>query len=323
MKRFTFILALIMLVLPGSRAFAVSESGALFLLIAPDARSSGMGETGVAFVQGASSPAWNPSALGFATHPEFTGAYFKWLPFLADDLFYVYLSYIHPISGVGTFGISVPYLSLGEQTRTNSNGDNLGSFSSYDVAVNLSYGTRLTGALAIGTNLKIVRSNLSNVGAGAEVGKGVATTFAVDIGTTYRLHPRFTVAGVVQNLGPKIAFIDADQADPQPRNLKIGFAAQLLNGAHNRLMLASDFNKSLVTTKTISSLSESVINAGAEYWYSNFIALRTGILFDSAGKRKTPTFGGGIQWKLYRIDFSYSASSTLQNITKFSVTAGF
>jgi hypothetical protein len=314
---------LILLALPVRQALAVSESGALFLLIAPDARSTGMGETGVAFVQGATSAAWNPSALGFTTHREFTGAYFKWLPFLADDLYFLYFSYVHPIPGIGTVGVSVPYLSLGEQVRTNENGDNLGTFNSFDVAVNLSYGVRLTNALAVGSNLKIIRSNLADTGAGAEQGKGAATTFAVDAGATYRVHPRFTVAGVVQNLGPKVTFIDADQGDPLPRNLKVGFAVKLLDGQYNRLMLAYDFNKSLVTGGTTTSLSESVMNTGVEYWYANFIALRTGYIFDKAGNRKTPTFGAGIQWKLYRLDFSYTTHSTLQDITKFSITAGF
>jgi hypothetical protein len=323
MKKLSLLLLLAMCIAPAHRTLAVSEAGGLFLQIAPDARSTAMGETGVAYVQGAMSPAWNPSALGFSESPEFSGTYFKWLPFLADDLYYLYFSYIHPIPGIGTIGISLPYLSLGEQVRTNANGDQLGTFNSFDVALSLSYGARLVKNLAIGSNLKVIRSNLSNVGAGAEAGKGAATTFAVDVGATYRLHPRITVAGVVQNLGPKITFIDADQGDPLPRNLKIGFAIKVLDGKFNRLMVAHDFNKSLVTKSTISSIKESVYNTGIEYWYGNFIALRTGLVHDPAGNITTPTFGGGLQWKLYRLDFSYTTSSTLQNITKFSISAGF
>jgi hypothetical protein len=323
MKRLVFILTLAILIMPAGRALAVSEAGALFLLISPDARSTAMGETGVAYVQGAMSVAWNPSALGFTQRPEFTFTYFKWLPSLADDLYYLYFSYVQPIPGIGTVGVSVPYLSLGEQVRTDEQGANLGTFNSFDVAVNLSYGARLGNALAVGSNLKIIRSNLSNVGAGAEQGKGAATTFAVDLGATYRIHSRFTVAGVVQNLGPKITFIDADQGDPLPRNLKVGFAAKILNNEHYQLLMAQDFNKSLVTGKTVGSLSESVLNTGVEFWYSNFIALRTGYKYDKAGRIRTPTFGGGLQWKTYRFDFSYMTSSTLENITKFSVSAGF
>lgn len=108
-----------------------------------------------------------------------------------------------------------------------------------------------------------------------------------------------------------------------PRNLKVGFALNVLDGKYNRLMIAHDFNKILVTVNTISSFSESVLNSGAEYWYKNFIALRGGYIYDRAGKVHTPTFGGGLQWHTYRFDFSYTTSSTLQNITKFSVTAGF
>ncbi|MBI4552373.1 MAG: PorV/PorQ family protein [Candidatus Latescibacteria bacterium] len=335
MKRLTLSLVLALLICPMSRALAVSESGVLFLRISPDARSTGMGETAVAIVDGAMATAWNPGALGYADHKELTFTYFKWLPELADDLYYLYFSYVQPVKGLGTIGISVPYLSLGEQTRTNEIGDELGNFSSFDVAVVLSYGTKIANVLAVGSNVKIIRSNLSNVGAGAEVGKGIATTFAVDAGAMYRIHRRLTLAGVVQNLGPKVTYIDADQADPLPRNLKVGFALKALDGKYNRLTIASDFNKSLVTKQTVSSLSESVWNVGGEYWYANFIALRTGAIADMAGKINsngkramtlTPTFGGGLQWRTYRFDFSYmtgGSNAVLQNITKFSITAGF
>ena len=153
MKKLSLLLLLAMCIAPADRTLAVSEAGGLFLQIAPDARSTAMGETGVAYVQGAMSAAWNPSALGFAESPEFSGTYFKWLPFLADDLYYLYFSYIHPIPGIGTIGISLPYLSLGEQVRTNANGDNLGTFNSFDVALSLSYGARLAKNLANGSNL--------------------------------------------------------------------------------------------------------------------------------------------------------------------------
>lgn len=326
MKRMICLALLALVAVPVNRAHAVSEGGVLFLMIPPDARSTAMGETGVAYAQGAVAAAWNPSMLGFVTHREITGSYFKYLPDLAPDLWYLHAGYAHPVPGIGTVGVSLQYLSLGEQQRTSAEGDDLGLFSSAEFAISLSYGTQIFNRLAVGTNLKIVRSNLAPTGViigSTSEGKGTATSFAVDLGGTYRLHNRFTVAGMVQNLGPDVSFIDEEQADPLPRNLKVGFALKIIDGRYNRLMIVQDFNKSLVTASTTKSISESILNSGAEYVYSNFIALRGGYIYDRAGKIKTPTFGGGLQWKLYRFDFSYTTSSTLQDITKFSVSAGF
>lgn len=324
MKRFIPILVCALLMFATNNASAQSQAGALFLRIAPDARSSGMGETGVAHASGAMAAAWNPGALGFTNSREFVGNYFKWLPYFQfNDMYYLYFSYAHPVEGIGTFGISVPYLSLGEQPATDESGNGIGTISSFDVAVSLSYGTRIGDVLGLGTNLKVIYNKLSPFSAGSQQGRGTATTFAVDVGATYKLHERITLGAAIQNLGPKITFIDADQGDPLPRTLKVGFAAQLLNREHNRLMLAYDFNKGLETGSAVKTLRESVSNIGAEYWYSNFVALRGGYIYDKAGNIKTPTFGGGLQWRLYRIDFSYITSSTLQDITKFSVTVGF
>lgn len=301
-----------MLALPAQWTEAgVGKSGALFLKIAPDARSTGMGETGVAHAQDALTPAWNPGGLGFLKKRALSGTYFKWLPYLANDLYYLHLSYVHPVEGIGTFGVSLPYLSLGEQERTNAVGANQGTFSSSEMAITLSYGARINELLGIGTNLKLIRSVLS------EEDNGVGTGFAVDIGITANILPRFTLAGVIQNVGTDINYINPDQGDPLSRNLKIGAALKALTVQSNQLLLAIDLNRLLLTG------SNNIINIGLEYWYMDFVALRTGYVHDPAGNVKTPTFGAGLHWNMYHIDFSYTTSSTLQNITKFTISAIF
>lgn len=152
MKRFSLYLILAVLACPMSQAFAVSEPGALFLMISPDARSTGMGEAAVALVDGAMATVWNPGALGYVDQRKFTFSYFKHLPSLADDLYYLNFSYVQPIKGIGTIGVSVPYLSLGEQNRTNESGDDLSVFNSFDMAISISYGTQLAKTLSVGVH---------------------------------------------------------------------------------------------------------------------------------------------------------------------------
>ena len=307
-----YLLIAVLLALPVQRVHAgVGQAGGLFLQIAPDARSTAMGETGVAHARDALVPAWNPGGLGFLENSGGSATYFKWLPYLADDLYYLHFSYVHPVEGIGTFGVSLPYLSLGEQERINAAGDSQGSFNSSDMAVSLSYGRQINELLGIGSNLKLIRSALTD-----EDG-GVGTSFALDIGVTANVLPRFTVAGVVQNLGTEITYNNPDQGDPLSRNLKVGAALKALDTETNSLLLACDLNRLLLKD------GGNIINIGAEFWYRDFIALRTGYVHDPNGDVKTPTFGGGLKWKMYRLDFSYTTSSTLQDITKFTISANF
>ncbi len=311
-KTLSYLLIATLLAIPTQRTQAgVGQAGGLFLQIAPDARSTAMGETGVAHARGAQVPAWNPGGLGFIENSGLSGTYFKWLPYLADDLYYLHFSYVRPVEGIGTFGISLPYLSLGEQERISAAGDSQGTFSSSDMAVSLSYGALVNDRLGIGSNLKIIRSALS------DEDEGVGTSFALDIGVTARLLPRFTVAGVLQNLGTEIKYTDSDQGDPLARNLKVGAALKALEAESNSLLIAVDLNRMLLED------SGNVLNLGLEYWYQDLIALRTGYLHDPEGDVKTPTFGGGLQWKMYQIDFSYTTGSTYQDVTKFTISARF
>lgn len=312
MRRLSYLLIATLLAIPaGPSRAGVGQAGGLFLQIAPDARSTAMGETGVAHARGAQVPAWNPGGLGFLENSGLSGTYFKWLPYLADDLYYLHFSYVHPVEGIGTFGVSLPYLSLGEQERTSAAGESQGTFRSSDMAVSLSYGALVNDLLGFGTNLKIIRSALS------DEDNGVGTSFALDVGVTARVMPRLTVAGVVQNLGTEIKYTDSNQGDPLSRNLKVGAALKAHEDESNSLLLAVDLNRMLLKD------SGNVLNVGLEYWYQDLIALRTGYVHDADGDVKTPTFGGGLQWKMYRIDFSYTTGSTLQDITKFTISARF
>ena len=52
----------------------------------------------------------------------------------------------------------------------------------------------------------------------------------------------------ISNIGPKISFIDVNQADPAPTNLRIGFQAELYNNNYNKVNLLFDVNKLLVSS---------------------------------------------------------------------------
>ncbi len=251
----------------------------------------------------------------------------NWLPDLAEDLYYEFLSYTQPFGSLGTVGGNVTFLSYGSIPTTGENSSEVtGEINPFDVAMTLSYGTRASKKLSVGLSAKIIYSKLSVQGAGREVGQGSGTSFAVEGGMLYSVSRRLRLGAVITNLGPDMSYIDAAQSDALPRNLALGFSYKLLDSPYNRLTVVGEINKLLATVNDdfATEFKEAIENVGIEYWYGSLLALRAGYIYDKEGEIKTPTLGVGLQYKgKYRLDFAYIPSSEnlpLANTLRTSLT---
>jgi hypothetical protein len=271
---------------------------------------------------------------------EITFMHANWLPELASDLYYEYLSYVQHMEGWGTLGANLTFLSLGKNVRTDEYGAVKGEFDSYEMAFAFSYGTRLTPNLSTGLSAKIIYSHLADRGAGYEKGKGSGSSFALDAGLIYNnfILKKLTWGTALTNLGPNIAYIDLNQSDPLPRNLAIGLAYRIVDTPFNRLTATFEINKELVGVELKddpstpvkegigNELKEAIENMGIEYWYGSYVSLRAGYVYDQVGDVKNPTFGAGLQYGVFRFDFAYIPStktSILSNTMRFSMTGRF
>ncbi len=344
--------------------FAQGESAVPFLLISPNSRASSMGEAGAAIADDASAIYWNPAGLAYQEGKEVSITHANWLPqFHQSDLFYDFLTFKYHLESLrGTVGASVTYLSLGEFIRTGSGGpEEIGRFKSFEYAVAVGYGTKVSSSLGVGVNLRLIHSSLSPIGTEQEQGKGVATSVSFDVAALYRpsdlklplvglgLEDRFSLGLNLSNMGPKIAYIDAAQADPLPTNLRLGLGYQVLKTEYNNILAAVDFNRLLVRRYAVDSttgiakqpdpfykaiftswsdngLKKVTVGGGIEYWYGSpkLIALRVGRFYEhpSFGGRKFWTFGAGIRYDIYGFDFSYISApetSPLGNTLRFSL----
>jgi len=347
------LVALILLFLVGLGAFsnlyAVSESAVLFLLISPGARASGMGEAFVAVADDATASYWNPAGLAFQTGKELVLMHCKWLPGLVDDMYYEFASYRHHFESLnGTLGANVTYLNMGEQVYMGETGEELGTFVSYDFSIALSYGTMLSHRLGLGVTVRYISSLLAPdwVQVGEEKGSGSGNAFSVDLGVLWKTPLNGLSFGAnLSNMGPKITYVDAAQADPIPTNLKVGLAYRALNTEYNKLTFSLDTNKLLVvkdgnesdpfykaifTAWTDGSVNDQlkrlISSVGVEYVYNNMIFLRGGYYYDETGKVKFPSFGAGLQYHKYRFDFAYVAAEQghpLSDTMRFSLSLGF
>lgn len=227
-----------------------SEAGAIFLLIAPGARAGGMGEAQVAVANDAYASYWNPAGLGFLEGSELALMHVNWLPGLADDLYYEFFAFRKRYPTLGTLGGHLIFLNLGEQIRTSETGDELGTFTSYMTAFSLSYSALISRTQSFGINTKVSYQHLVEIGAGSEKGKGTSIDFGFDLGYMHKewLFPNLTLGLNLSNLGPKVSFIDPDQADPQPTNLSIGINYALVSSPFNKLNFVYDIDKLLVSS---------------------------------------------------------------------------
>lgn len=339
-----FLLAVVLLSVAGtSHAASVSQATLLFLKIAPGARPSGMGEAFVGLADDATATWWNPAGLGFQHGREFTMMYVRWLPqFNLSDLYYAYMAGTYEVPEWGTFGGNIIFLNLGETQRTDEQAHNLGTFSSYEMAVTGSYGAQINRHFAMGVALKLAYSNLSPSGAGAEAGTGTATAVAADVGVLYKtpFMRGLSFGANLSNMGPKVSYIDRAQADPLPTTLKGGFAYKIIDQEYNHLTVVSDLNKELVkryangrsdefyealfSAWNDNSLLKTLIwNVGMEYWYSNLVGLRGGYWNDHLGKVFPYTFGISLKYSSYRFDFSYltaGANHPLTDTMRYSLS---
>jgi hypothetical protein len=169
----------------------------------------------------------------------------------------------------------------------------------------------------------------------------------------------------ISNIGSKVSYTETSIRDFIPINMRLGSALEADIDEYNKISLAFDLNKLLVPTPPITDdgeiklgqssdvgvvsgifqsfgdapggFSEEIreinYSVGTEYWYANQFALRAGYFFEHAtkGGRKFLTFGSGVKYSAFTLDFSYlvnanndaGATNPLANTMRFSMIWNF
>lgn len=260
MKKFLTTLSGILILLGTNVQAQVGITAVPFLQIEPDSRSTGMGNTGVAIADNASAIFWNPAGLAFQNQSQVSLTHANWLPEFNADLFYDYLVGTYYIDGIGTIGGHVTFLNLGEQTRTDETGLELGRFNSFEISAGLSYGFRLSDNFALGTGLRYIYSSLADGSvSGQEISPG--SSVGLDLAGLYKTDP-FLVANRqaslnfgfnLSNIGPGIQYTDNAQKDPLPTILRAGWAYTMdIDGKGiNTITISNDISKIMARNEQV------------------------------------------------------------------------
>ena len=168
----------------------------------------------------------------------------------------------------------------------------------------------------------------------------------------------------ISNIGPKLKYDDLGQENFLPTNFGIGGGFDFILDGYNTIGLSLEMNKLLVPTPSDSN-GDGVINReddwyneswfsalftswgdapdgfseefqemtwafGAEYWYQNVFALRTGYFYENPnkGSRQFLSLGAGFRYTTISFDISYLFStsavrSPLEGTLRFGLTFNF
>jgi hypothetical protein len=298
-----------------------------------------MGEAYVAVADDATATWWNPGGLAFLDQKQASLSYAKLVPGLASDVFIMFPAAVRPNTFGGTLGVSMVYLSYGTSQATSNTGEDLGTFTSYEIAPTLSYGTKITNVVGFGVSAKYVRVQLAPQLPGLP-GAGTGSTIAFDGGLLVKIPGDMVKLGLaVQNIGPDIRFISDEHKDPIYRNAKLGFAVTAFDNKEFKATVIGDVNQLLVRGEvdhTDGSVThpyqKPIFNGGGELEYQSevAVALRGGYVHDQDGSIKDPTYGLGIGYKNFDFDFASipqardpESGQKLDRVTKFSLGARF
>ncbi len=211
----------------------------ILILTTPGGAAVGKGKTGVADATGAFAGHLNPAALAFLSNNEIVYHRAAWVPDWSGDLNYNFLAGRYHIEGFGTIGGHITYFDWGTQTARAENNNNLGEFSSYMLAVAVSYSAQISALSSLGANTKIIRQTLGYLTDGSHI----STSFAFDLGY-YRQQLFFSQLDFglsLSNLGP-----EDDFKSPAPAIMRLGFKWQVVETEKHRLALFYDMSKPLV-----------------------------------------------------------------------------
>ena len=302
------------LILLSQLSYSQGTAGSLFLTINPGARSNGMGEAQIGVSNDAYATYYNPAGLTNLKSKEFSFMHTSYLPNLVDDMSFDFLTFAMPFREGESIGAHFTYLNLGDQTNTDDSGNDLGTFSSYMYALNLSFAKKMDDNSSWGVNGKYFYQELAVLN-NLDASSG---SFAVDVGyfrNNALDNPNLKLGAVLTNLGPGVSFDDGED-DPFPTRLGIGMSLLTFGG---KALTAFDLNYEL-NDKSI------VANLGLEYYLVENFALRAGFLNDPSGELSYTTLGVGADLGTIGFDLSYMMGDNLDphsDMVRFSLSGSF
>jgi len=255
------------------------------------ARAQAMGGCMTGFAGGVTALYYNPANVDLIDKGETFSQYSS----LKFDQNYSVFGFAMPLS-TGAIGIYYLKYSVDDIIGRSDANTITGFFDDKEQVFALGYGDQLNKNLRAGLVAKYFKHDLYNQS---------ANTLAFDIGVSYILNPKVTFGLAMKELGGSLKW-DSGRKESIPATIIAGIAAR----PRKNLLFALDIGK----TENM----DAYFNVGGEIVFKDKISLRAG--YNKVGDDDGDfTFGAGMKFKQFFIDYSYT-DSTLGDMHLISST---
>jgi hypothetical protein len=270
---------------------------------------------------------WNPAGLALVDYPEIMLMHSRQF---SGELNYDYGAFALPVGRRNSLGLSVVRVGVDDIIRTavprtdlelgdtyvNENGQlvrntpfPVGTFSSADYAMYLTFAKRSSDNFAYGANVKMLYRSL---------GDNSAWGFGFDVGFNFKLWKAMRGGVNFQDITSTLIAWDTSRRElitPSIRTgiaypIKLGFADSHLLPAFDTIIRFENRNESAALSAGRMSLD---FNVGMEYQYRNLFALRIG-----RSEVGNFTAGAGIYLPKLQIDYAFLGHEDLGNTHRIS-----
>lgn len=296
--------------------------------------------------------------------------YTPYLSKLVNDIFLGNLTYYNRINERSAVAASFRYFSNGEiELRETAEQEPL-RVKPNELTFDVSYSLRLSDRISMGVAGRYIRSDLKlqTANEDASAANSFAVDIAAYYQSEEIAYSDFDGrwrAGVnISNIGPKLKYDEVGSENNLPTNFGLGAGFDFILDEYNKIGVNAEINKLLVPTPSDSN-GDGIINKeddyynesffsgmftswgdapdgfseelkeitwalGAEYWYQDSFAFRTGYFHESEekGSRQFFSLGAGFRYTSIAIDVSYLIStskvvSPLEGTLRFGLTFNF
>ncbi len=313
----------------------LGTSAAPELLIPVGSVGTSLSGTNMAYVTGIDAMYWNPAGLSKldANSAEVMFSHMKYIA----DINLEYLSAAAKLGNLGTIGIGIKSMSLGEFEKTTElQPDGSGQYYKPTfIVANLSLARQMTDRIRFGTNVKLVNNNIADVS---------ATGVCFDFGIQYKGgESGFNFGIAIKNLGPSMRFngpgLDkqVEQQNGQivtervvlqdfdmPTALDVGVAYTfVLKDKQKKDMM--DFTLSAGFMNN--SFTSDEYKFGLEYNYKKIFYLRGALSIapdsESGERLWGPTFGAGLKYPFGSVTIGFDYAYRFVQESAFNSTNQF
>ena len=300
----------------------VATCAANWLKIENGVRGISMGGSQVASGRGMAGAYYNPASIAYINGSE---AFWSKSYYLAD-ISHNTLAYGTSLSPTDFFGLHLFYLDSGEMPITteaapSGTGD---SFDVTDLSLRLMYARQLTDRLRVGGALKYIRE---------EIHTARMQSFVFDIGSNFETGIYGLILGMsVSNFGPDVQFhgegLEVVVSDTTARDGKLSkitkkFPVPLtFRLGLQKDIWSNDDSYFSASIDGINPLDYTVYGGfGLEYGWRDMLFVRGGsrLFHDTAGI----SFGGGLKWSMFIIDYAYVNYGILRETHQFGISLDF